>query len=138
MVDGKVYGYGAIILPELDEFQGFFLTENEAIDREAVKVQMMALAAQPTNIAAAIEAVMVEGYITGKEYLVAAGARALWGLKKKSFFYIVARKELGGTRTELFDLHATTVDEAKEEVNNLPLVLQIKDNLRTKVKQPKH
>lgn len=138
MSDEKVFGYGAIILPHLDEFQGFFLVESEQIDREAVKVQMMALAVQPQNVRAAIEAVMVEGYVTGKQYLVAAGARALWGITKKPFFYIVARKEFGGTRTEMFELSATTVEDAQIEVNELSLVNQIKNNLRTKVMKAKH
>jgi hypothetical protein len=108
------------------------------IDREAVKVQMMAMAVQPMNIPAAIEAVMVEGYITGKQYLVAAGARALWGITKKPFFYIVAHKEFGGTRTEMFELAATTVEEAQAEINRLPLVNLIKSNLKSKVTERKH
>jgi hypothetical protein len=126
--DGTI-GYGAVIMSHLDEFQGFFLVQNEAVDREAVKMQMMALATQPEGIHGALQAVIVEGVVTKRWDVVAAGARALWGITKEPYFYIEATKEGGGTRTQMHVLKARSVEAAQIEVNHLPQVLEIKERL---------
>lgn len=134
---GDVIGYGAVVLPHLNEFQGFFLVQSEAIDREALKVQMMALATQPTGVHGALQAVIVEGVVTKNWSAVAAAARALHGVTKEPFFYIEATREFGGTRTQMHTLKAKTVEEAQQEIHNLPAVTEIKQRLIAEMHQRK-
>lgn len=133
----KVIGYGAVIIPHLDEFQGFFLVEDAALDREAVKMQMMALATQPSSVIGALQAVIVEGVVTHKQHVAGIGARALWGITKEPFFYIEATKEAKGTHTQMHVLKATTVEDAQAEIHNLPQVIAIKQRLLETLQRPK-
>lgn len=130
-------GFGAVVFPELNEFQGFFLVDDKALHPYAVKAQMMALAATPNGVIGALQATIAEGHLLGRQDLVAATALALHGITKKKFFWIKARKEPGGTTTEMFDLKAKTIDQARKEVNHLPEVLEIKKRLRVEMMKPK-
>lgn len=130
-------GYGAVVLPHLDEFQGFFLVDDPALHKEAVMAQMGALMVQPKGVIGALQATIVEGVVTHRMDIVAAASLALHGITKQKFFWIKATKESGGTRTEMFPLKAESVQAAQIEVNNLPLVLEIKDRLRASMTRRK-
>lgn len=130
-------GYGAVVLPHLDEFQGFFLVDDPILRREAVTMQMMALATRPMGVIGALQAAVVEGIITRNFHLTGVAALALHGVTKMPYFWIKATKEPGGTRTEMFELKALSVNAAKIEVNNLPLVLEMKARLQTQMRKRK-
>ena len=130
-------GYGAVVLPALNEFQGFYLVDDPILHKDAVKAQMMALLAGPDNIIGALQATVVEGIVTKNFTLTGTAALALHGITKMKFFWIKATKEPGGTRTEMFPLKATTLEDAQHEVNHLPEVLAIKKRLRVEMMKPK-
>lgn len=123
-------GYGAVVMPHLDEFQGFFLVDDKAFHQQAVQMQMMALAATPVNVVGTLQAALAEGVITKNWALVGTAALALYGITKEKFFWIKASREAEGTRTEMFPLEARSVNAAKIEINKLPLVMEIKARLR--------
>jgi hypothetical protein len=68
---------------------------------------------------------------------VATLALALTGISKMNFWWIKASKEPEGTRTEMFPLKATTVEEARAEIDALPEVIDIKHRLVESLRQPK-
>jgi hypothetical protein len=109
-------GYGCIVVPALDEYQGFFIRDNQNLNREATTVMMMAMAVG-VNPVGALQAVIVECVLTKDWGKVAAAALALAGLTKQKFFWIKASKEPEGTRTEMFPLKATTAEEARLEID---------------------
>jgi hypothetical protein len=133
---GVTIGYGAVILEALDEYQAFFIRDDEDTRREATAAMMMAIAsgAQPVG---ALQAVIVEGVLTTNWGLVGAAALALTGIAKENWFYIKASKEMAGTRTEMFPLKARTVEDARAEIEALPEVRAMKVRLREKMVETK-
>ena len=125
-----IIGYGAVVLSHLDEFQGFFIIDDKALHREAVQMQMMALATTPMSVIGTLQAAIVEGVIRRNNHLVGVAALALHGVTQEPYFWIKATKESGGTRTEMFPLIAQSVREAQTEINGLPIVQEIKARLR--------
>jgi N-formylglutamate amidohydrolase len=123
-------GYGAVVLPHLDEFQGFFIVDDKALHKDAVMAQFSAILTMPSGAIGALQATIVEGIITHNFPLVAATALALHGITKMPYFWIKATRESGGTRTEMFPLEAKSIRAAQIEINNLPLVKEIKARLR--------
>lgn len=130
-------GYGAVVLPALNEFQGFYLVDDPILHKDAVKAQMMAMLGGPDNIIGALQATVVESVLMKNALLTCTTALALHGITKMKFFWIKASKEKGGTRSEMFPLKATTIEQAQHEVNHLPEVLEIKKRLRVEMMKPK-
>ena len=130
-------GYGAIVMPHLDEFQGFFLVQNEDLNKKAVLAQFTAMAVQPGSVHGALQASIVDRALNHDWPGVAVLALALWGLTKEPYFYIKATKEVDGTRTQMFPLKAQSIQAAQIEINNLPEVLEIKERLRKAMKKRK-
>ncbi|ARK07518.1 hypothetical protein LAV_00143 [Sphingobium phage Lacusarx] len=138
MTPPNTIGFGAVVIPSLDEFQGFYLIDDKALHQSAVMAQMAAvILGGPGGAIGALQATIVEGYIQKRQDLIAANALALHGITKKPYFWIKATIESEGTRTEMFELKATTPDEARIEVNHLPEVLEIKKRLRVEMMKPK-
>lgn len=118
-------GYFAIILPDMDEFSGAFLIDDESREAE-VNMTMASAMVSGSNPYGVLAATMVEGAMTGRQDVLAVASRAYSALTKHRFFYVVGHKEPGGTRTDIRLFKATTVDGAREELNNVPEVLEIK------------
>lgn len=129
-------GYGCVVVPELDEYQAFFIRENESITREATTVMMMAMATGAHPIGS-LQAVIVDGVLKKEWGQVACASLALTGLTKHKFFWIKASKEPEGTRSEMFPLKATTVEDARAEINALPEVIELKQRLMASLGQRK-
>lgn len=123
-------GYGAVVLPHLDEFQGFFIVDDPALHKHAVMAQFTAILSMPSGAIGALQAAIVEGVITHNFGMVGATALALHGITKVPYFWIKASKEAEGTRTEMFPLEAQSIRAAQIEINKLPLVMDIKARLR--------
>lgn len=136
-IPDNTIGYGAAVLPHLDEFQGFFLVDHPSLHREAVQMQMLSLAATPNGVVGALQAAVVEGVVTKNWHLVGVAALALHGVTKKPYFWIEARKAEGGTFTQMHELEARSIQAAQIEINNLPLVLAMKERLRKDMKKRK-
>lgn len=130
-------GYGAVVLPHLDEFQGFFLVQDEDLNKQAVMAQMTALAINPAGIHGGLQASIVDRVLNRDWHGVGVLALALWGITKEPYFYIKATKEAEGTRTQMFVLKAESVHDAQIEINNLPEVLAIKKRLRKAIQKRK-
>lgn len=119
-------GFGAVVLPHLNEYQGFYIVDDPEINKKATLLQMTALATSAGRAEGAIQAVLVESIITKNETLSSYAGRALYGVTKEAFFWIEATREGDGTRTEMHVLEARSIQAAQIEINSLPLVLGIK------------
>lgn len=121
-------GYGCVVVPDLDEYQGFFIVNDENKWAEANTVMLLAMAAGAHPIGA-LQAVIVEAVLTKDWGRAGVTALALASLTKHHFFWIKASKEAEGTRSEMFPLKATTVEEARAEIDTLPEVIALKKRL---------
>lgn len=131
-------GYGVVIVPALDEYQGMFIVDNEVIRPEAIKLQLAAMMNAPrSNPIGALQAAVVEGVITKNTQLTAAAAFALHGMTREKFWVITATMASGGTYTDMKIMAATTVEEARAEVEAMPEVVALKERLRGAIRERK-
>lgn len=129
-------GYWGIVIPNLDEFQGFYLRSDKDIDGMAIQMQFAAIGSG-VNAIGSLQAAIVEGFVTGRQDIVAVAARALHGIVKHKYLIITGNRQPGGTTTDMVVMKATTIDEARDELNAHPLVAAIKERLAKKVSSKK-
>lgn len=124
-------GYCAVIIPDFDFWQGYWIVQNDEMNKQAVLMQMNAIMAAGMGASpiGALQSAMVEGAIISEPAVVGAAALALKGMTRDAFFVVMGDREPQGTRTEMFKLKATDIDAAREEIQNLPDVQAIKDRL---------
>lgn len=130
-------GYGAVIVPALDEYQGFFIRDNDTIQPHATTAMMTAMVSGAHPVGA-LQAVIVEGVLNKNFGLVGAAALALVGFTKMKFFVILGNKEPEGTRTEMRSLKARTIEEARAEIESMPEVEKLKHNLIDGMRKKNH
>lgn len=130
-------GYWGVVVPHLDEFQGFYLRANKDIDAMALQMQFAAVGSG-VNAIGTLQAAIIEGFTTGRQDILGVAARALYGIVKHKHLIITGTRQAGGTTTEMFVMKATTIDEARDELNAHPLVVALKERLATKVRKKKH
>lgn len=120
-------GYFGIVVPEDNDFSGAFLLDDEEIRQQAVKLQMLALAATPFSVIGSLQAAIVDGCLNGRQDVVMVAARALHGITKDKFFIVIGYREPDGLRTEARPLNASTIDEARSALENAPEVMKIRN-----------
>ena len=123
-IPNNTIGYSAIIMPDMDEYQGFFLVDDPTTFN-AVNMMMLTAVASGSNAYGALQAAMIEGATTGRQDVLNAAARAYSGLTKQRFFYVIGYKEEGGTRTEAIEFKARNIRGARKELESLPIVKAI-------------
>lgn len=129
-------GYGCVIVKDLDEYQGFFIVDDESLWRQANTVMAMAMACGGHPIGA-IQAIIADGVLNRAWSQVAIAALALSSLSKHKFFVIHAAKEPMGFRTSMEPLKATTVEAARDEINSMPEVMDLKFRLLDALEGPR-
>jgi hypothetical protein len=140
MTDDDVIGYGAVIVSDLNQYQGFFIRDNEAIRavaNELIRNSVMA-EAEGFNRFGALQAAAVEAVLSDNQPLLGAAALALVAQGGHHYFVIHGVREPEGTRTTLVTLHSNTVDEARDEINNSPLIKSIQRRLLDEVTKNPH
>lgn len=140
MIDVDVIGYGAVIVSDLNQYQGFFIRDNPAIREVADQlIQNAAMAeAEGINRFGALQAIAVEAVLSDNQPLLGAAALALVSEGGLHYYIIHGVREPEGTRTTLMKMHAKTVDEAQDEVNESPLVRAIQRRLLDEVTKKPH
>ncbi len=126
-------GYFAIIMPEEGEFSGAFLTDDPSTN-SAVNLLMAGAMASGVNPYGTLAATIVEGATSGRADIVATAARAYSALTKSRYFYVVGRKDSGGTHTEIREFEARTVGDARAELEQVPEVIEIKNRIMERLK----
>jgi hypothetical protein len=148
--DPNVVGYCGVIVPSHEFWQGFFIDRRleaeglktlDRVRRELARIMPVAGAQPETRkpvpgvadadqtLVGTLAATFVEGAVTQRHELVGVVSAALRALLKTDYFCVLARRDTGGTATEIIALRATTPDEARAEINSLPDVLAIKAKL---------
>lgn len=126
-------GYAGVVFPKTNFWQGFFIIDTPQAQAAADDVVMTSQSVNGTNfdlIEGVIHATLCEAVRLKNEPLVGASALALRNITNKNFFWVKGIDE-GGWHTTLFDLKARSVEAARDEINNLPLVSLIKTKLIT-------
>jgi hypothetical protein len=127
-------GYCAVIVPSLDHWQAYYIIDTETVRQNAVNLQMGALvAASKANPIGSLQAALAEGAISNNQSVVASAALALRGVVKLDYFVVIANPEPEGMRTSMQKLDASSIDEARKMIDNLPEVAEIKKRLTTKL-----
>jgi hypothetical protein len=130
-------GYGCVVVPELNEYQGFFICDNADMRRETNTIMLFAMGSGAHPIGA-LQAVCVDAVLKKDWGQLAIASLALASMSKHKFFWIKASKERAGTRSEMFPLKAATVEEARAEIDRLPEVIELKNHLVESYRQPRH
>lgn len=126
-------GYCAVIAPELDHWQAYYIIDAPAFRTAAAQMKLLSLGmATMANPFGAIQATLAEGALKNDEGVVGAAALALHK-EERPYFYIIAEKRIHDTKTSLHAIEASSVDEARDKINNLPEVLAIKKRLTAKM-----
>jgi hypothetical protein len=124
-----------VVLPDKDDFQGYYIRDNDTTKATATQLLGVSLAMQAAakmESLGAVQAVLVEGAYLGRSDLIAGAALVLAEATKIRYFAIVAHRDAGGTRTEMLPLDATNVVTARWEFDRLPIVEQIKQRIADK------
>jgi hypothetical protein len=131
-------GYGCVVVPDLDEYQGFFIRDNDMTCRRETNTVMLFAMGSGAHPIGALQAVCVDAVLKKDWGQLGIASLALASLTKHKFFWIKASKEPEGTRSEMFPLKATTVEEARAEIDRLPEVIELKNHLVESYRQPRH
>jgi len=129
-------GYGCVVVPSLNEYQGFFINDTPDLRSQINRTVGLAVMTGQHPIGA-LQAVIVDRALNRDWTRVGVTALALANLTKVNFFWIKAEREPEGTRTEMFPLNATTVEEARAEIDAIPEVIELKRRLVESLRQPK-
>ena len=122
-------GYCALVCPDLDFYQAYYINDTPELRQGSRQIKLMALStAAMANPFGTIQAVFAEAAIENNTGAIAATALALHS-EKKRFFYVIADKQSHGTTTSLHAISASTIDEAREFIEKLPEVIEIKERL---------
>lgn len=134
-------GWCAVILPDADQYQGFYILRTDEAKAVAKDLVAVAWAISETKEAAALgalQAVLVEGSMTGREDLVGGAALALVDALARPYFVIVAHAEAAGIRTEMLPLDANDTQSARDAFEGLPVVGEIKQRIAVAAPTKKH
>lgn len=138
-VPADATGWCAVVLPDEDAYQGYFIRESQEAKATAAALMQMALAVQGDGVEAmgAMQAALVEGAVTGRQDLVAGAALTL-ARTVVPYFIILAYRSAEGTQTELVKLNAREPETARAEFDALPVVAAIKQRIADKAPKQKH
>lgn len=126
-IPNNTIGYCAIIMPAIDEYQGFFLIDDPTTFSQ-VNMMMLTAVASGVNAYGALQAAMADAALTGREDILKTAARAYSGLSKERFFYVVAEQvEGGGMKTEAIPFKAKTIATCRKELEALPITTAIRE-----------
>lgn len=134
--EDKIVGYGCVIVPDLNEYQGFFINNDEVLWREANTTMLFAMASGVSPIGA-LQAVCVDAVLNKDWPRLGVTALALASLTKQYFFVIKASKEPEGTRSQMVELKARSVEDARREIETLPEVIALKGRLMDELRKTK-
>jgi hypothetical protein len=125
-------GYCAVILPKIDQWQGYWIVDDPTLSQSAVQAQIMAMASgsHPLGV---LQAMMVEASLHNNHTGVGVAALALKGMMQTNYFVVIGDKQSAGTVTSAQPLRSTNIDDARAEIDNLPEVKEIKQRLINKV-----
>lgn len=129
MTPPDTVGYCAVVSPQTDFWQGYFIRDNHSIRQGAQQMQMMAMMmASHANPYGSLQAVLAEGALAGNSAAIASAALALRG-SDTPYFYVLAQVEPNGTTTSLHQIDAASVEEARAKIEAAPEVVAIKKRL---------
>lgn len=134
-------GWCGVVLPDKDDFQGYYIRKNDSTQATATQLMGVSLAMQAAaeiESVGAIQAVLVEGAYLGRPDLIAGAALVIAEATKTHYFAIVAHRDAGGTRTEMLPLEATNVVTARWAFDRLPIVEEIKQRIADKAPATKN
>jgi hypothetical protein len=128
-------GYGCVVVPDLDEYQAFFIRDNKALwpRGHGRHDHGDGSGAHPIG---ALQAVCVESVLT-KDWGRVASPPSLSPVDQAQVLLDQGVEGAEGTRTEMFPLKAMTVEEARVEIDALPEVIELKRRLVEQLAQPK-
>ena len=142
-------GWCAVVLPKENEFQGYFIYNDEVAIKDAhillggiAELGLGGIAELGLGAGRAVtgtlEAVLVEGAVTKRPELIMAASTQLLRLTDERFFAVIGAPDPGGTTTERRPLAAQTVEEARALFNALPEVVAIKERIAAAAPRRKH
>lgn len=127
-------GYCAVIVPKLDYWQGLFINETSAGNRLIDKtMELLQLNPEKDNrqelldvfTGTLVHCVMETDLQTKAGPLIEAVSQLI----DSRYFYLTADHEQRGIRSEIQLLDAKSIDEAREQIETLPVVMEIKHRL---------
>lgn len=131
-----IIGYFAVVLPREDEYQAFYLRQEDTAEGQAtldraVTAWRKAMGVNPTaqELRHTLAASLAEVYLARSLVGVAWCAHALRLALKADWFWVEAYPEREGTRTSIHLLAARDPDAARLEIRGLPAVRLIELNL---------
>lgn len=134
-------GWCGVVLPDKDDFQGYYIRKNDSTQATATQLMGLSLAmkaaADDIESLGAIQAVLVEGAYLGRSDLIAGAALVIAEATKTRYFVIIGHRDAGGTRTEMLPLDATNVVTARWEFDSLSMVEEIKQRIADKAPRQK-
>lgn len=125
----KTIGYFAVIMPEMDFWQGVYLITNPKLEDAARR--LIRLSSQDSliggyDIIGTLQASLTDCVMRRDEERIPVIALALSNCSDTNYFVIKGNKLINGSmRTEMIDLFANSVEDAREQIMELPEVLRI-------------
>lgn len=134
-------GYFAVVVPELDFYQGYYITGDAQLTAAGellIKSITPVIANQTSDlgdisIEGSLQAVIVDRSIRNDTSHMSVAAHSLSKICSENYFVVRGKLLNEGYLTSMEPLEASSPDEAREQINALPDVNQIRDRLLAKM-----
>lgn len=132
MTQGDKIGYFAAMVETLDQYQGYFIVDTPEMRTAAAAAKTLAIMSG-YNPVGTLQATIIESLLTEAHSRAGAAALALRDLTGHSYFVVMGTKLPGGYNTSMEPLVATSIDDARSEIERMPQVIGIKARLMQKI-----